>query len=375
MDKLKYLDGIRGISALIVFVHHFTLAFMPLLFWGDPSGFEGEPIKKIIHYTPVGIIINGNFAVCMFFVLSGYVLSHKFFLTGDKQLITNSAYRRYIRLGIPVFISVIISYLILKTGGYFNKEVGSMTESKWFTEFWTFEPSLWSAIKNGLFGALIIGDTSYNSVLWTLKWELFGSFLVYSFLALFGNSSKRYIAYMVVIALSWDSYYFGFMLGVLACDVQLNKSWSYIKNKAILFTLLVIGIYLGSFPVDFTQNVGYKFLYPEIIVNQLFILSHILGAFLILIFTLNSPLLQKFMSTRPFLFLGNISYSLYLLHLLLIGSFSAFLFKMLIKSFSYKLAYSTTFLLSTLLVLVVSYIFYKYVDQKSIKLSKKYFSI
>ncbi|MCM3272351.1 acyltransferase family protein [Paenibacillus elgii] len=374
MSKVKYLDGVRGIAAFIVFIHHFTLAFMPLLFWGDPNRFEGESFKKLIHDTPIGIIINGNFAVCMFFVLSGFVLSYKFFLTGEAKIITSSAFRRYIRLGLPVFVSVMISYFILKAGGYFNKEVARMTGSKWFMDFWGFEPNLFSAIKNGLYGALIKGDNTYNSVLWTLKWELFGSFIVYSFLMIFGKSPKRHLAYIISVFLAWDSYYLAFILGMMICDIHVNKKWLSIKNKFILYTLLIVGVYIGSTPVDYTQNIGYKYLYPDIIMNQFFVLSHIIGAFLIIVFTLNSSRLQKLLSTKPFTFLGDISYSLYLLHLLVIGSFSAYLFKTLILSnISYKLSYTLTLLVTTILIFFLSYFYHRFVDRRSIELSKRFF--
>ena len=36
-DKIKYIEGIRGLAAIIVVLHHYTLAFYPALNFGDPN--------------------------------------------------------------------------------------------------------------------------------------------------------------------------------------------------------------------------------------------------------------------------------------------------------------------------------------------------
>ena len=36
-QKLKHIEGIRGLAAIIVVLHHYTLAFYPALNFGDIS--------------------------------------------------------------------------------------------------------------------------------------------------------------------------------------------------------------------------------------------------------------------------------------------------------------------------------------------------
>ncbi|WP_443147193.1 acyltransferase family protein [Paenibacillus sp. KACC 21273] len=82
MQKLKYLDGLRGLAALIVVISHFVVAFYPSLYNGSIDSVHTQKSLELwISKSPFNLFYNGNFAVCVFFVLSGYVLSYKFFIT------------------------------------------------------------------------------------------------------------------------------------------------------------------------------------------------------------------------------------------------------------------------------------------------------
>lgn len=87
MQKRLYLEGLRGLLSLIVVVHHFILLFQPLVFLGsnNPDDFKTRPLSGsiLLANTPLNLFMNGNWAVCMFFVMSGYVLSVKYFQTSN----------------------------------------------------------------------------------------------------------------------------------------------------------------------------------------------------------------------------------------------------------------------------------------------------
>ena len=75
------LDAMRGIAALVVFGSHSVLAFYP-----EFSGYLGsasveDTARSRFWYAAV----NGQGAVAFFFVLSGFVLSRPYLLTGRKE--------------------------------------------------------------------------------------------------------------------------------------------------------------------------------------------------------------------------------------------------------------------------------------------------
>lgn len=89
---------------------------------------------------------------------------------------------------------------------------------------------------------------------------------------------------------------------------------------------------------------------------------------------LNSQRMQKAFSSTVPVFLGKISYSLYLVHFLVISSFTCALFLALYPELPYGAAVLTSCILSLLLIVPLSYIFYKYVDTTGVKLSKSFYN-
>ena len=57
--------------------------------------------------------MNGTFAVCLFFVISGFSLSISYLQTGDERGLARMAAGRYVRLAIPIFAICSITYLLL----------------------------------------------------------------------------------------------------------------------------------------------------------------------------------------------------------------------------------------------------------------------
>lgn len=202
--------------------------------------------------------------------------------------------------------------------------------------------------------------------------EFIGSFLVFSFILLFGNLRNRWIFYLGAgIALA-NTYYLAFIFGMLLSDIH-NRNGSkttIINNAYVVFGLFVLGLILGSYE----DPDWYR--YPVINIFLLFpvdpiSLFHIAGAFLVLLSLLNSKLLVQTLSGQVPVFFGKISFMLYLLHLLVIYSLSSFLFINLNRLFSYDLSLLITFILTLPFTIILAYLTYKYVDEPGTKLSKR----
>lgn len=373
MKKIRYLDGLRGLAAFIVVIHHFILAFYPALYSGSgkmihlPAGTEAFASGSVIN-----LLYNGNFAVCIFFVLSGYVLSHKFFLQKDHDIITASAVKRYVRLVIPVAFSVLCAYLLMKFSLFYNQQAAHLSGSDWLWGFWRFSPNFLDAVNQMFVGTFFSNVFEYNMTLWTIAFEFFGAFLVFGFLALFGKMKNRHWAYLVAIVIFFQSYYLAFILGVLLSDLMAHKNTiirKFDRSKIIRTVLLLTGLFLGSYPSDLdVTGTMYAFMFNTFFVNPA-VVYHILGSFLVIMVLLDSRRMQKFFSGRYLLFLGEISFAMYLLHFIILGSFSSFIFLKLEPILPYWEAFMITFLLSVGLIFGVSYLAYVYVDKRAVQLS------
>jgi peptidoglycan/LPS O-acetylase OafA/YrhL len=375
--KISYLDGLRGVAAINVMIMHFFVALAPATVYGSQYPSHFGSLDLIFSTTPLGLIGAGNFSVCIFFVLSGYVLTQKYFKTKDNSIIISSAVRRYLRLFIPVFASVILSYLLASAGLYrYYIETMMVSAGSNYRHYWTFAPDILEAIKQAVWTSFFLGGTiHYNPVLWTMTIEFYGSMLVFTMALLFGSLRNRWTFYLAAVLISINFYYLAFVIGMLFADLFSSKTRVFkTDNKIILFVILISGLFLGSYPVSpLTGDSLYGFLN-----NGFFeapkVTYHVIGAGMVMYVLLNSRDLQRVFSSPVPVFLGKISYSLYLVHFLVISSFTCALFLYLCPVLSYEPAFLVSIVLSLLLIMPLSYLFYKYVDMAGIKLSKTFYS-
>ena len=374
--KITYLDGLRGIAAINVMIMHFFIVLVPATIYSDRMPSHLGNIEPIFSSTPLGLIGAGNFSVCIFFVLSGYVLTQKYFKTKDRNIIISSAVRRYIRLFVPVLAATILAFVLASTGVFhYYIEAVTISGNNNYANYWTFTPDIVEAIKHAMWGTFFKGDDTYNPVLWTMTIEFYGSMLVFVLAFLFGTLRARWTFYLAAAVLFFNTYYLAFVIGMGLADIFTSKK-SIFKtgNKIILGIILVSGLFIGSYPVGLvTGDSLYGFLN-----NGLFqtpkLTYHIFGAGMIIYVLLNSLWLQNIFSSPVPVFLGKISYSLYLIHFLVISSFTCALFLTLYPVLPYWAAVLTSCILSVLLIIPLSYLFYKYIDMAGVESSKIFYS-
>jgi peptidoglycan/LPS O-acetylase OafA/YrhL len=341
--------------------------FMFLPFAVNGSGFGYGHLQHLIHDTPLYLIVSGDFAVAIFFVLSGIVLSAKFFRTHDERVVAASAVKRYFRLAIPTLGSVLIAYALLRVGAMHNLAAGTLT-SEWWKGFWQFIPNLKNAIYQGTYGVFFTDNTSYNPVLWTMKFELLGSFLVFAMLLLVGRLQNRWAAYAVLAAFFATSYYLAFVLGVAICDYYFNGNGLFqrLLRQGWWIPVLAVSMLLGSFPVTNTHGTLFAAIPPH---SYIVAFVHIVAAFGTICAVMSIPLLQRVLEARPAQFLGRISYPLYLLHFLVLGSYTSYLFVTLTANVGLKWAIVLSVPPSLLILIIASYLYARWVDEPAIRLS------
>lgn len=375
MNRKTHLEGLRGLASLIVVFNHMAVAFYPALYNGNINQIHTRNSLEIfISKNPLNIIFNGNTAVCIFFILSGYVLTNKFFKTQDNNIIISSALKRYIRLAIPIFVSILFVFILMKLNMFYNITAAELSKSDfWLGQFWKFNPSVWDMIYNSFYKVMLIGDSSFNTVLWTMNTELLGSFLVFITALFIYRIKRRYVLYIPLLYIFFNTYYFAFLLGLILSDLDTNNKFLNYINKWYLNILIVIcGLFLASYPTGInTKDTIYNFITYSFCNS--YMLNHIIGSFMIMISIINSRFLQTLFSNKIFVFLGKISFPMYLLHVIAIGSIGCFVFINLIKSYSYFISVLFSCLATFVVTILLSLLFDKFVDKKAIKLADYFY--
>ncbi len=329
-------------------------------------GFTNSEMLSTVISSIILFFFDGFLAIYVFYFLSAYVISLKFFDTDilGKYWVAGFS-KRYFRLVIPVMASVFLAYTLLKLDLVFIKHDALLFANgvfnEWLGSFYRFPISVKNAFIESIFGCFFNYSISksYNPALWTMGPELIGSLTCFLLYAIFRQHTWRYLFFVLFLVASLylnELWMFVFILGYCFCDLQKVSGLSYfdrlelvINRKGVLLILIISFLFLGG-----NQNMG----------NYIDVL---LSVFIVLL-VLYASLLKSFFSSKFLVWIGKISFGLYLIHLPVLFSFSAFLFLNIQLSATYKLV---VLFCSTLgVLLLASYVFTVTFDKWSISFSK-----
>jgi peptidoglycan/LPS O-acetylase OafA/YrhL len=317
--KLVPLEGLRGIAAAIVVLYHMVLGFTQKGVGVVPHGHGGW---DVILQFGLGML-NGGAAVAVFFVLSGFILSLPFAKDRRVVKVLVAMLKRWPRLAALTTIACLFAWLMIMLSANEYKQAAQVIGAKWLASHGNAplegHALLWTgALKEGLFSAFA-GDVHFDSPLWTMRIELFGSFAV--FLAapvLFAIKSwpMRLLligAAMVAVGGTYPETYFSdFLVGtILAMLFAEDRLPDFSNWQAVLVGLA--GIYLFSFTYEqkLLIHAPIKAVLPAGDTSH-FVWD--LGAVLLICVLLGNPYLRRIFSKTWAVWLGLLSFPIYLLH-------------------------------------------------------------
>ena len=342
----KYLDSARGIAALMVFGSHFIA-----------RTFQE---KMNVHYF--FFVFNGNDAVSFFFVLSGFVLSYKYVVIGKPLDIKQFYVSRVFRLFPAYFLIVLWSALYA-----YRTELSLQTIKDLFIfnkyEFW--EEAFLLHFHNKFY---------YPG--WTLTLEMVGSFLMPFYIAL-AIKNKRLIPWFIVAMLIVGnnlcfSYMFAFGI-VASCYYYeiIGISFGETKWFKYRYPILLASFVLFSIrQIDAVSPLGPSYKYLAGFLGIDFFTYTGIACFVFLVAILHSKGAQRFLENKVLVYMGKISYGVYLVHVVVINT--VFLYTEQYLSGPYP---TRSFVLITLLVIaavvLVATVLHYFVELPFMRLGKR----
>ena len=364
-QRIKALDSLRGLAALTVVLAH-TLG--------------GFTATRAFHFTPLYIIRTAHEAVIFFFLLSGYVLVYQY-----RQ---NPAYT-YRHFLLQRFCRIYLPY-----AGAIALSIGLMLCCKPSPINADFISGMWHTPLSGkeLAKHIILIDNfntnTLNPVIWSLVHEMRIALLFPLLLWLVNLNLRRSLVVTGIIMIT------GIVITALNLTYSLGYNTSY-GYTIYYFYMFAVGGLLARYSPQLTQRLGslgaktktillitalllynyaslVGFVFDHIqlapTVNQSisdgiadFIVIITSSYFIIMAVGANDA--PNMLTSRPLLFLGKISYSLYLVHLPVV----AFAYFTLYGKAPSYMAIAT----SLLITLFIATIFNRYIEQPAMRLAKK----
>jgi peptidoglycan/LPS O-acetylase OafA/YrhL len=393
----SFLDGMRGYASLVVFVSHFAEPFRPAKELGygysDNTHLFQLPIIRLFH--------SGIPMVSIFFVVSGYALSYRPLALIRHGLwadlldnMSSAIFRRGMRLFLPATISTFIVLLTIGLGiddfsGYRTlpgfiearpKHLANILEQ--FTDWARFvtlelmNPWSWRIL-----------DYRYDSHLWTIPIEFRASIVL--FLVIIGLARTRTAVRFTLAAASfvycmwfekWEvSLFIGGMCMAEMQQIQLERGVLLIRRAWLAIfiwpTVIICGLFLLSFPIRHSaETPGFMMLS---VLSSNYWNWHTYGAILVVWSASNCGILQKPFATPFAGYLGRISYAMYLVHGPTLHSVGYGIVSVIWEYLGpehHQLGLVTSFVLIAPIVFWVADIFWRTVDEPSMRIAKVFYA-
>ncbi len=296
--EIRALTGFRGVAALIVALYHFSRAL------GSDRIFSVGP---------------GYIAVDAFFVLSGYVLAYNYASIFSARF-SSSDYREFLIKRVcriyPAYLAI-LSIAAVKL--HLNMGGGEqVTLQAWDAFCNIFMLTGW-----GLHATPIIG------VSWSVSAELF-CYILFPLIALIAAQGTAVLAVIAVGALAVVGWLSHMGLGVQGPMDIVSPDHSFSLIRALCgFILGVIGYSLSERAgsgrlrmADYLLPVSVVALALSWLWDATDLLSYLIIVLIVWLIAQGSRVGEGLFGNKPVYYLGQISYSLYLIHPLLVSGFT-----------------------------------------------------
>ncbi len=334
-SRIHCLDGLRGLSALLVVIHHYSLITL-----------ENADALFLVNHRFLNGTLNffgfiGHLCVWFFFILSGYSLSVFF----SKKYAGN--YSRYlgsrlIRLYFPIEMAILLTLLTMicipRDSSGLGEWVGGHPE--------------YIELGDYLRDITIVSGTSANlSPLWSMQWEIVASVVFPGIYFVSRRLEPRISIVLAALAIGYCGFielfplcYIGmFLIGAMLQNLHELRP----RKSKFPITELLCALFLVLLPYYFLPENRYFYFI-------VFLVLPVIGMTLILNNCLTNPRINSVFSSKWLKGLGKISFSLYLTH------------EIVLLAFTYQFSGDSTYNFVALgLVIPVAVVFYFSIEKTS----------
>lgn len=290
------MEGLRGLAVILVFIVHANSVMSP---WLSSLAKESVWFKFMTNW--------GHSGVDLFFILSGYLIYGSIIRAKSFSLV-DYTYRRAKRI-LPTFYFTLAIYLALSLT--VGEAAGVIPDGLEMVPF---------IISQMLMVPMLFGNDYLVGVSWTLTYEF--TFYAIAPVVLLGMRMKslttRARVGIIIVLTVLGAILFYNVFGPVRCMLFLAGILVYelrdVQGKRIPSWVGVVGFFMASLYIGFNDWFGLNFVVAVFII--------MLGYGALVFVSLGNPTgVLSILQCAPLRYLGNMSYSYYLIHGLVIHAF------------------------------------------------------
>lgn len=390
-DRFEFVNGARGIAAFQVLLLHYCSFFFPA--FARTTGEGNYALEAVLTHTPLFFLIDGYTAVSLFFVMSGFVLAPAF----EKSPLgmSGGALKRFVRLFIPIAASVILATALLAVFHNYKSLAATASGSAWAMGLLEVKISSLQTLKEIVLNSMILGyqgpslfsslplvggrlppiAMSTNSPMWTLHLEFWGSLLTLAFAVAYRSASSKpffWTVFIMISAITGTGLYSLFMIGFAAYHFRFKIMREGYACNVFGLLLIALGIFVASVPGDRMATLALSLISKVTFMQAKspYVLNTGIGAVIILLGLCMSASAKRLLSSAPALWLGKISFSLYLIHFPILFTLGAWVFVKALGTLGYLSSVLVVFLICIPLTVFLASLFEAHIDRRAIAASR-----
>jgi peptidoglycan/LPS O-acetylase OafA/YrhL len=319
-NRIDSLDSLRGLAALIVVFHHCLVTFPP--FWEVYQHPVKPGLYRLLGNTPLHLLWDGPEFVLVFFTLSGFVLSLPFW-SGKSLTYGQFVVRRVFRI-YPTYLVAITIGMVLMTLLSHGRLQGL---SDWTRDFWN-RPLDWKIGGDQIFLMASGGDNYIDTPVWSLVVEMHASLIFPLLILAIRRSETLALAAALALAVVGDwaarldpggnpfltsfattvNFLWLFVIGAIMAR---RRMWLMraMARVPLVMQALILAAALVALNAIWQFGAGEQWRFVEQA-----------GAIVVVAAAASMRWLQRGLDVAPLRWLGKISYSLYLIHFIVLFS-------------------------------------------------------
>lgn len=296
-------------------------------------------ILDMIFKSKVAFLLNQNYWVYLFYAVSGYLVA-KSKISNIRELLVKSV-NRFLRLAFPIFFSYALIYLIYIAIGFHASETTALFNCEWFQTHYTRTYSIVDVLISPI-AVLLFGSFKMNEPYWMLHDMFVASLIIYFLkylIAVLDASKYESITFslLIIITILFNAVSPCVSTCLMGMLISLYEKSDINTKPCFAFWIVIMTMVIGILPATIRQSLFFAAL---------------------IAFTPRLKLLDSLLSSKPLQFIGNISWGIYSFHWPIFGSIGALLLLAFCDQMGLVKAYFSTFIISFVVVVLISIGFY-----------------